>query len=68
MNDEIMNEKTAPDKNVFHSMDGFEEHYFQNDVKKYPVVYRRRVTAEESQAIDDWLEHRRVLDYMREED
>jgi len=47
------------DKNVFHSMDGFEEHYFQNDVEKYPVVYRRRVTSEEARAIDDWLEHRR---------
>jgi len=31
MNDEMMNEKTAPEKNVFHSMDKFEKHYFPND-------------------------------------
>ena len=48
-------EHTLDNKRIFRSMREVEEHYFPNAVKKYPVVYRRRVTEEEARAIDDWL-------------
>ena len=40
---------------IFHSMREVEEHYFPNDVKKHPIIYRRRVTEEEARAMDEWL-------------
>ena len=40
---------------TFTSIEEFEAAYFPNDVKRYPVVFRRRVTKKESQLIDEWL-------------
>ena len=47
--------QSSDNKRIFRSMREVEEYYFPNLVKKYPVVYRRRVTEEEARAIDDWL-------------
>lgn len=31
-----------------------------NSVEKYPIVFRRRVTREEADAIDEWIDQRHI--------
>jgi phage-related protein len=44
---------------TFTTMEQIEEHFLPNKVKRYPVVFRRRVTRDEAQAIDEWLNNHR---------
>ena len=40
---------------TFTTLREFEEHYFPDEVEKYPVVFRHRVTHEEYQLLEDWI-------------
>lgn len=44
----------------YNSIEEVEDKLFPNDVYKYPVVFRRRVTQDEANAINDWINKRRA--------
>lgn len=44
---------------TYHSIEEFEKKFIPNDVDKYPVVLRIRVTQEEADAINEWISHKR---------
>lgn len=46
-------------KQTFTTIEQVEEHYTPDECKKYPVVFRRRVTEDEATAIDEWLSKHR---------
>jgi hypothetical protein len=50
----------------YHYIEEVEKELIPNEVDKYPVVFRRRVTQEESDAINEWIRNRRVRSYIEE--
>ena len=44
---------------AIHRTEQFMERYFPSELKKYPVLFSRMVTQEESNAIDTWLINKR---------